>query len=112
MAYGAAVLVLATALVFAIMWSVERLAAKDGRRGHARPTGLIRWLGRDCADEARRSRNWLMLSGELNRAPLNHRPRPSRPGRCLDGGIWENAADAVLCLECAGHANVLVRAFG
>jgi len=28
-------LVLATALVFAIIWSVERLAAKYGRRGHA-----------------------------------------------------------------------------
>jgi hypothetical protein len=51
-----------------------------------------------------------VLSGELNRAgaPLNHLPRPSRPGWCLDGGIWENAADAVLCLECAGHANMLL----
>jgi hypothetical protein len=50
LAYGAAVLVVVTALVFAIIWSVEKLAVKNGRREHARAYRLIRWLGRDIAD--------------------------------------------------------------
>jgi uncharacterized membrane protein YsdA (DUF1294 family) len=45
LAYGAAVLVVATALVFLIIWLVEKLAVKDRRRAHARTNWLIRWLG-------------------------------------------------------------------
>jgi hypothetical protein len=49
LAYGAAVLVVATAFVFAIIWSVEKLAVEHSRREHARvhrlldgPLGILR----------------------------------------------------------------------
>jgi hypothetical protein len=45
LAYGAAVLVVATALVFAIIWSVEKLAVKDRHRPHVRTYRLMKWLG-------------------------------------------------------------------
>jgi hypothetical protein len=43
LAYGIAVLI-ATAFVFVIIWSVEKLAIKQGRRDHARTYRLTRWL--------------------------------------------------------------------
>jgi hypothetical protein len=43
--YGAAVLIAATALVFVIIWLVEKLAPKDARREHARTYRPIRWWG-------------------------------------------------------------------
>jgi hypothetical protein len=45
LAYGAAVLVVATALVLAIIWSVEKLAVKDRHRAHVRTYRLMKWLG-------------------------------------------------------------------
>jgi hypothetical protein len=45
LAYGAAVLVVATALVCAIVWSVEKVAVKDRHRPHMRTHRLSKWLG-------------------------------------------------------------------
>ena len=45
LAYGAAVLVVATVLVLAIIWSVEKLAVKDRHRAHVRTYRLMKWLG-------------------------------------------------------------------
>jgi hypothetical protein len=45
LAYGAAVLVVATALVLAIIWSVEKLAVKDRPRANVRTYRLMKWLG-------------------------------------------------------------------
>jgi hypothetical protein len=50
LACGAAVLVVATAFVFAIVWSVEKLAVKDGRRADARAYRIIKWLDKNTAD--------------------------------------------------------------
>jgi hypothetical protein len=44
-AYGAAVLVVATASVLAIVWSVEKLAVKDSHRARVRTHRLMKWLG-------------------------------------------------------------------
>jgi hypothetical protein len=68
-AYGAAVLVVATALVFLIIWLVEKLAVKDRRRAHARIYWLIRWLGsKGSTDEGPRLRSRAVPWGESNRA--------------------------------------------
>jgi hypothetical protein len=49
--YGVAVMAVATALVFAIVWLVEKLAVNRGRRDYRRKYRLVKWLGpRGSAD--------------------------------------------------------------